>query len=242
MSKPVAYRGTDPYAFVAYSHADEKRVHRELDWINRQGFNAYYDDGIQPGHRWREEIASAIERASVVIFFISPRSVASGDCIRELDYALGQNKPVLAVHLEPTELPSGVKLAINDRQAIHAHAMSPTDYRLRFLEALGEHLTAQPPRAPERDERDKERISARRRRWLLIYLPVPALLVILLLLIAIGRWWDPFGSRSEARSSLSRADALELLRQAEALTAEDQRPGAVRRARPLGIPPTPFPS
>jgi formylglycine-generating enzyme required for sulfatase activity/predicted esterase len=223
MTKPVAYRGTDPYAFVAYSHEDERRVHGELDWINRQGFNAYYDDGIAPGHRWREEIASAIDRAAVFIFFISPRSVASSDCIRELDYALGQNKPVLAVHLDPTELPSGVKLAINDRQAIHAHAMSPTDYRLRFLEALGEYLTAVPegPRT-ERDPRDKGLVSARRRRWLLIYLPVPALLLLLMLLIAIGRWWDPFGSRAEDHVGLARADALELLHEAEELAEDDQ--------------------
>ena len=221
MSKPTAYRGTDPYAFVAYSHNDEKRIHEELNWINARGFNTYYDDGIHPGHRWREEIAAAIDDALVVIFFISPRSIASDDCLRELNYALDQDKPVLAIHLEMTELPSGIKLSLNDRQAILAFAMSPGDYRLRVSEALGEYLT--PAETSDAPDEQAAETDEKRRRWQFIYLPVPVLLGTLALLIALGVWWDPFDSGSGgAPSELSRAEALELLRDAEDLVNEDR--------------------
>ena len=232
MSKPAAYRGSDPHAFVAYSHADEKRIHDELKWLNNQGFNTYYDDGIHPGHRWREEIATAIDAATVVVFFITPRSVSSEDCLRELNYALDQYKPVLAVHLEQTELPSGVKLSINDRQAILSYAMSPTDYRLRLQEALGEYLPTEPSAAvvEQAAESDKRRL-----RWQLIYLPVPLLLATLALLVALGVWWDPFDSRKEdATSGLSRAEALELLSEAEDLVNGDRYGEAFYLMREIG--------
>ena len=86
--KPESYRGDDPFAFVAYSHGDNELVYAEINRITELGFRVYYDDGIHPGHRWREDIAEAIDRAALFIFFISPRSIASEDCLRELSYAL----------------------------------------------------------------------------------------------------------------------------------------------------------
>ena len=102
------------------------------------GFHAYYDEGIHPGHVWRDELASAIDNSGLLVFFITPRSINRQDCLRELNYALDVNKPLLAVYLEDTELPGGVRLSINDRQAIMAFEMSGEEYATRLNETLAE--------------------------------------------------------------------------------------------------------
>jgi len=222
VDKPTAYRGDEPYAFVAYSHRDADSVHDEIRQLAAQGYRAYYDDGIHPGQRWREEIADAIDGARIFVFFVTPHSVVSDDCLRELNYALELGKPFLAVHLVPTVLPGGVRLAISDRQAINAFELSPVEYRLRLAEALRAYL-------PDAD-RPVEAIrpaapvppSGRPTGRQSIILP----LVALIALVGIGTlWWLQRESGDApvplSEPSLDRADALELLRDAEQLVTED---------------------
>ena len=83
-----AYEGTDPYIFVSYSHDDRKDVHGEIRWLQDQGFKLWYDAGISGGSEWSESIAQAVEGASRFIYFITPRSVNSENCRRELNFAL----------------------------------------------------------------------------------------------------------------------------------------------------------
>src|SRR6478609_1127848 len=75
-----SYHGDEPYVFVCYSHADSERVYADLVWLRECGFNIWYDEGISPGSRWRDEAASAIERASAFLFYISPGSAESPHC------------------------------------------------------------------------------------------------------------------------------------------------------------------
>jgi len=221
VDKPTAYRGDEPYAFVAYSHRDADRVHDEIRQLAAQGYRVYYDDGIHPGQRWREEIAGAIDGSRIFIFFVSPHSVVSDDCLRELNYALELGKPFLAVHLVPTVLPGGVKLAISDRQAINAFELSPRDYRLRLAEALRTHLPdADPPVEAARPAAPLPPSRATGKRSAI--LPLAALIA----LIGIGTfWWLQWESGdapvSVSEPQMDRADALERLRDAEQLAAED---------------------
>lgn len=45
----IAYSGDEPFLFVSYSHADSQAVYDELRWLNGQGVNIWYDEGISPG-------------------------------------------------------------------------------------------------------------------------------------------------------------------------------------------------
>ena len=69
-------------------------------------------------HRWTDELAAAIDGCRVFVAFITPRFVASENCVNEIEYALRHGRPVLAVYLEPTELPRGLELSMGARQAI----------------------------------------------------------------------------------------------------------------------------
>ena len=58
-----AYHGDDPYIFISYSHRDTDTVTRIMETLRAQGFNIWYDDGINPGSVWRDEIAMNARRS-----------------------------------------------------------------------------------------------------------------------------------------------------------------------------------
>ena len=60
---------------------------------------------IEASSEWPEEIANAVIGCAVFVVFISPRSTASVNCRNEINLALNENKPFLAVYLEDSELP-----------------------------------------------------------------------------------------------------------------------------------------
>ncbi len=133
-----AYRGDDKYLFVSYSHADSDRVLSELGRLSAAGFNIWYDEGISPGHNWRNELALKIEGASVFVVFITPNSIKSKNCLREVSYAVAHDVETIAIHLDQTTLPPGLELEISDRQAILAHNLSTDQYHQKLFHALNE--------------------------------------------------------------------------------------------------------
>ena len=167
-----AYRGEGSYVFVCYAHEDADAVFRQIAWLNDYGVNAWYDEGITPGQEWREELAAAIQGATRVLFFVTPRSVVSEHCKRELNFAQEENREVVVIHLEPTELPAGLRLGLNNRQAIFKRELSDDDYHQRMLRAT--HAEVQP--ISQAVARSRVRLG-------------PALGVIILVAVAGGIWW-----------------------------------------------------
>ncbi len=142
MSAPdPAYRGSDPFVFVSYSHADEVTVYQEIRHLQDQGVRVWYDaTGISAGAEWNDEIAGAIRDASDFLYFISPASVASEHCRRELSFAQSLDRRIVVVHLEETEVPDGLRLSLENRQAIMRYRLEPDIYEGMLLKALeGNH-------------------------------------------------------------------------------------------------------
>jgi hypothetical protein len=131
-----AYRGEDRYVFVSYAHEDSAEVFPELTRLHVQGFNIWYDEGIRPTSRWTEELAGAIDRCTVFLAFITPRFVASENCLNELEFALSHHRPVLSVQLQTTELPPGLELSLGSRQAILQERYEPEAYEGKLRETL----------------------------------------------------------------------------------------------------------
>ncbi len=131
-----AYCGDDDYIFASYSHADAATVYEELARLRDSGFNIWYDEGIEPSMRWTQQLAGAIEGASVFVAFITPRFVASDNCIDELQFAITHRKPVLAIHLVPTELSAGLQLMLGSKQALIKHRYPPDIYAQKAHETL----------------------------------------------------------------------------------------------------------
>ena len=141
MDRPFpAYQGDEPYIFVSYSHEDSDVVLPGIQQLRDQGFNIWYDEGISPGASWREELAESILGCDLFIILISPRSADSDNCLKELNYALEHDRPVLAIHQEPTQLSPGLELALNDRQAIFRYDLTEEEYRDKVLSGVKAHI------------------------------------------------------------------------------------------------------
>jgi TolB-like protein len=169
-----AYQGEDKYIFVSYSHADEEAVFNEIRWLQDQGINVWYDtSGIEPGLEWTEEIAGAIKGATHFVYFVTPHSAASEHCRRELNFAQSENIDVVVVHLESTELPDGLRLSLDHRQAILKYRLQIEAYQQAVLTAL-----VRPPAA-----NGSLRIPKRRppTHWIAVALVVA--------LVGASLWW-----------------------------------------------------
>ena len=83
-----------------------------------RGFRVWYDEGIEAGSEWPESIASHLERAQLVLAFLSPAYLRSDNCRKEMHYALTKKKPVINVYLEQTELSPGMEMQIGNLFAL----------------------------------------------------------------------------------------------------------------------------
>ena len=135
-----AYRGDDPYIFVSYAHRDSKFVFAELENLHNLGYKVWYDEGIEASSEWPEEIANALIGCKVFLVFISPRSTTSVNCRNEINLALNEGKPFLAVHLEESPLPPGLRLRMGDLQAILRYQISEDRYQKKLLNSLDQLL------------------------------------------------------------------------------------------------------
>jgi hypothetical protein len=95
---------------------------------------------LRPGSQWHSELADCIKNCSVFLYFVTPRSVDSYHCQREVHYAVDRNKQLHVVHLEASELPSGLSFSLSSIQPILHYELSHQQYRDKLLKGMSEHI------------------------------------------------------------------------------------------------------
>lgn len=150
-----AYSGEGPHVFVSYAHADKLVVFDAMRQLYDKGANIWYDEGIQPAGEWVEEIASAIKNSVLFLVFISPRSVDSRYVRSEVGFALSENKEILTVLVEETELPAGLALCLQQYQSISLNEDGWKDKALKAVFQRMEESGAEKPTG-QRDRGEDE--------------------------------------------------------------------------------------
>ena len=107
--------------FISYSHRDSDRVHPLIERLKSEGFEVWYDKGIDPGTECDENIAMHLKQCSGIIAFLSENYIESDNCRDELNYARDLGKERLLIYLESVELPAGMAMRLNRIQAIHKY-------------------------------------------------------------------------------------------------------------------------
>jgi WD40 repeat protein len=96
-------------AFVSYSRKDGTFVSDLQAFLVAQDKTVWIDfQDIPPSARWEQQIEAGIAAAHAVVFVISPDSLASPTCRRELEHASAHGKrivPLLRRDVEATDLP-----------------------------------------------------------------------------------------------------------------------------------------
>ena len=99
--------------FFCYSREDVQMRDKLLNSFMRYGFTSWVDTlDIRTGVKFEEAIKEGIERADTLLYLISPASVKSEYCQKELTYALSLNKqiiPLVIEELSDEELPEVLK-------------------------------------------------------------------------------------------------------------------------------------
>ena len=107
-----------PYIFVSYSHRDANCILPIVFRLRSEGYNLWYDEGIEAGSEWDENIATHIMKCSYFIAFISDNYLKSSNCKDELNYARDLDKEQFLIYLEDVTLPAGMAMRMNRIQAI----------------------------------------------------------------------------------------------------------------------------
>lgn len=98
--------------FISYSRKDSDFVHRLHRGLLSHDRETWVDwEGIPPTADWMQQIEAAIDAAEAVAFVLSPDSLASEVCRRELDHADAQNKrliPVVWRQTDAAQVPSAL--------------------------------------------------------------------------------------------------------------------------------------
>jgi hypothetical protein len=95
--------------FISYSRKDKDFVHRLDESLKSRGREAWVDwEDIRPTEEWMQAIYAAIEGADTFVFVLTPDSVASDVCGREIAHAAAHNKrmvPIVARDLDANTAP-----------------------------------------------------------------------------------------------------------------------------------------
>lgn len=154
MGKAAPYSGPEPFIFISYAHRDREEVFAVITYLYGAGFRLWYDEGIDPGTEWDENIASHVEKCDGFIGFISRRYLESDNCRDELNYARDLGKDRLLIYLEDVRLPSGMAMRLNRLQAIHKYRYG---YEEDFYRKLTETPMLRRNRIPVEQTEDEHR-------------------------------------------------------------------------------------
>ncbi len=96
-------------AFISYSRKDKEFVRRLDDALQSRGRRAWVDwEDIRPTEEFMQAIFSAIEGADSFVFVLTPDSIASAVCRREISHAAAHNKrmvPIVVREVESQSVP-----------------------------------------------------------------------------------------------------------------------------------------
>ena len=113
-----AYEGAEKYIFISYAHRDSNQVFPIMRKLQDEGYKIWYDDGIDPGNEWDDEIAEHIMASGLMLAFISENYINSENCKDELNFARDKKIDRILIYIEDTELPLGMQMRLKRQQSI----------------------------------------------------------------------------------------------------------------------------
>lgn len=137
-----------PYVFVCYAHDEREIVLEQIAWLRSQGFEVWFDEAIEVGSRWSEDLARAVDGCAAFLYFLSPRSTSSRYCLDEVHFALECGRPIVPVEIAPVTLTPGLKLSIGGTHRIFMHRMPAREFRLKLASGLRAAMHGEPAAHP----------------------------------------------------------------------------------------------
>ncbi len=133
LSTPISYQGNKPYIFISYSHKDNNIAFPIINKLQTDGYNVWFDEGIEAGAVWSKEIADHIDKCSEFIAIISKNYFNSTNCCDELHYVRNLDKDNIIIIYTSDEFnrPNDFRLRHDRKQAL---VLSKFENEERFWE------------------------------------------------------------------------------------------------------------
>lgn len=187
--------------FVSYSHKDTQKVLPVIILLREAGLDVWYDDQLTPGVDWNEQIAEAIKKCVVCLYFVSESSVLSPVCEREVGLAIRRNRHVLPIYLEDVELSPQLELGVGNLQAVMDASVDPEILVEEITPIIQRYLDAGEPHPPATHVPRHATPHRLRRKRKLVRTIAGLVVVTLLLLLTTYQLstWVPFTSPKNMR-------------------------------------------
>ncbi len=119
------------HIFISYSRQDISIAGKIVNALANNNLDTWIDwKSIPKGEKWVEEIYRGIEEADAFLFLISPDSVSSDMCNREIEHAVANGKRILPIVIRDTD-PKNIHPEISKRNWIFCR-----DKRDDFIKAI----------------------------------------------------------------------------------------------------------
>jgi len=127
--------------FISYSRKDKEFVHKLNDTLKARDRESWVDwEKIRTAEDWWRKIQEAIAAANTFVFVITPDSIASDICRKEVDYASSLNKRIMPILRR--ELTKDLLSTMNHDHALRAYNWLYFQESDDFDEAFGNLLLA----------------------------------------------------------------------------------------------------
>ena len=127
-----AYTGDQPFIFVSYAHADRAIVYPIIELLQNNGYHVWYDEGLNIGNDWRDELADKIQFCNAFIFMQSNASIKSAYCKDEVyaaDFEMKKRMdngisdedclPFLTIKIDESDVSGGLRMILNSKQKVN---------------------------------------------------------------------------------------------------------------------------
>lgn len=140
--------------FISYAHVDQEVVLRVRALLEKQKITTWLDlmdpAGIEAGTVWRDEIARAISRATVLVAMVSEPYLGSTWCTNEVALARQHGVEVVPVMLEKVAIPEDTRMHLYPKQFAPLHTAVRITAPPPVPAAAASTGNAPRPRAPRR--------------------------------------------------------------------------------------------
>ena len=131
--------------FITYAREDGTTVAQLGADLQRSQRQVWIDRDLTGGQAWWEEILKQIRGCDLYVFALSPNSLRSRPCLRELEYAQALGRPLLPIKVGETSIQQAPRV-IADAQVVDYVGRTP-DGVLALRDALD--AAPSPPALPE---------------------------------------------------------------------------------------------
>lgn len=121
------------HIFISYSKKNKDYTDKLVNFLEKVGFNVWYDGRIDYGIRWERVIFKAIDDCAVFLVVMTPESYDSDWVRKEYLYADKRKKPQFPILLAGEEFPFYVDHQYTD---VRGGKLPPKDFVTRLSQAI----------------------------------------------------------------------------------------------------------